>query len=48
MTHGIDDMLSMLQKYLIYNLKKHFTDVSFLDENPIKNSTKLIFKKERK
>ena len=33
MTQSVDEMLSMLQKYLIFDLKEHFEDVRFCDEN---------------
>ena len=33
MTHSMDEMLSMLQKYLIFDLTDHFDNVRFRDEN---------------
>ena len=33
MTQSMDDMLAMLQKYLIFDLMGHFGDVRFRDEN---------------
>ena len=33
MTHDMDDMLAMLQKYLVFDLVEHFGDIRFRDEN---------------
>ena len=47
MTHSMDDMLSMLQKYLIFDLKEHFADVSFRDENNLIQVMKDIYSKTK-
>ena len=45
MTHSMDDMLSMLQKYLIFDLKDHFENVKFRDENNLIQVMKDIYSK---
>ena len=47
MTHSMDDMLSMLQKYLIFDLKDYFTDVRFRDENNLIQVMKDIYSKTK-
>ena len=45
MTHSMDEMLSMLQRYLIFDLKDHFVDVCFRDENNLIQVMKDIYSK---
>ena len=45
MTQSMDDMMSMLQKYLIFDLKDHFVDVRFRDENNLIQVMKDIYSK---
>lgn len=45
MTHSMDDMLSMLQKYLIFDLKDYFENVKFRDENNLIQVMKDIYSK---
>lgn len=47
MTHSMDDMLSMLQKYLIFDLKDYFEDVRFRDENNLIQVMKDIYSKTK-
>lgn len=48
MTQSVDEMLSMLQKYLIFDLKEHFEDVRFCDENNLIQVMKDIYNKTRR
>ena len=43
MTNNMDDMLHMLQKYLIFDLVEHFADVRFRDENNLIQVMKDIY-----
>lgn len=43
MTNNMDDMLHMLQKYLIFDLVEHFEDVRFRDENNLIQVMKDIY-----
>ena len=45
MTHNMDDMLSMLQKYIIFDLQEHFEGVHFRDENNLIQVMKDIYNK---
>ena len=45
MTHSMDEMLSMLQKYLIFDLTDHFDNVRFRDENNLIQVMKDIYSK---
>ena len=45
MTHSMDDMLSMLQKYLIFDLKDHFENVKLRDGNNLIQVMKDIYSK---
>ena len=47
MTHSMDEMLSMLQKYLIFDLTDHFREVRFRDENNLIQVMKDIYSKNR-
>ena len=47
MTHSIDDMIAMLQKYLIFDLKDHFADVQFRDEDNLIQVMKDIYSKTK-
>ena len=47
MTHSMDEMLVMLQKYLIFDLRDHFEDVRFCDENNLIQVMKDIYSKTR-
>ena len=47
MTHSMDDMLSMLQKYLVFDLMEHFRDVRFRDENNLIQVMKDIYSKTK-
>ena len=47
MTHSMDEMLTMLQKYLIFDLKEHFGDVRFRDENNLIQVMKDIYSKTK-
>ena len=47
MTHSMDEMLVMLQKYLIFDLRDHFEDVRFRDENNLIQVMKDIYSKTR-
>lgn len=48
MTRSMDDMLSMLQKYLVFDLMDHFSDVRFRDENNLIQVMKDIYAKTRR
>ena len=48
MTHSMDEMLSMLQKYLIFDLKDHFENVRFRDENNLIQVMKDIYSKTKR
>ena len=43
MTHSMDEMLAMLQKYLIFDLMDHFETVRFRDENNLIQVMKDIY-----
>lgn len=43
MTHDMDDMLAMLQKYLVFDLVEHFGDIRFRDENNLIQVMKDIY-----
>ena len=43
MTHDMDDMLAMLQKYLVFDLVEHFGDIRFRDENNLIQVMKDVF-----
>lgn len=45
MTHSIDEMLTMLQKYLVFDLTDHFQNVRFRDENNLIQVMKDIYAK---
>lgn len=45
MTHSMDEMLSMLQKYLIFDLVDHFETVRFRDEHNLIQVMKDIYSK---
>ena len=45
MTHSMDEMLSMLQKYLIFDLMDHFETVRFRDEHNLIQVMKDIYSK---
>ena len=45
MTHDKDDMLAMLQKYLVFDLVEHFGDIRFRDENNLIQVMKDIYAK---
>lgn len=47
MTHSMEEMLSMLQKYLIFDLMDHFTEVRFRDENNLIQVMKDIYSKTK-
>ena len=47
MTHSMDEMLSMLQKYLIFDLTDHFDNVRFRDENNLIQVMKDIYSKTK-
>ena len=47
MTHSMDEMLSMLQKYLIFDLTDHFENVRFRDENNLIQVMKDIYSKTK-
>ncbi len=46
-THGIDEMLSALGRYIIFDLREHFGGVRFLDEKNLIQVMKDIFAKTR-
>ena len=48
MTHSMDEMLTMLQKYLIFDLMEHFEDVRFRDENNLIQVMKDIYSKTKR
>lgn len=48
MTQSVDEMLCMLQKYLIFDLKDYFEDVRFCDENNLIQVMKDIYNKTRR
>lgn len=48
MTYSMDEMLSMLQKYLIFDLVDHFTEVRFRDENNLIQVMKDIYSKTKR
>lgn len=48
MTHSMDDMLSMLQRYLIFDLKEHFEEVRFRDESNLIQVMKDIYSKTKR
>ena len=45
MTHSMDEMLGMLQKYLIFDLMDHFETVRFRDEHNLIQVMKDIYSK---
>ena len=45
MTHSMDEMLTMLQKYLVFDLTDHFQNVRFRDENNLIQVMKDIYAK---
>ncbi len=47
MTNSMDEMLAMLQKYLVFDLMDHFTDVRFRDENNLIQVMKDIYAKTK-
>ncbi|MBU5480686.1 AAA family ATPase [Blautia sp. MSJ-19] len=47
MTHSMDEMLAMLQKYVIFDLKDHFDNVRFRDEDNLIQVMKDIYSKTR-
>ena len=47
MTHSMDDMLAMLQKYLVFDLMEHFGDVRFRDESNLIQVMKDIYSKTK-
>lgn len=47
MTQNMDDMLAMLQKYLIFDLMDHFENVRFRDENNLIQVMKDIYSKTK-
>lgn len=47
MTHSMDEMLSMLQKYLIFDLTDHFENVRFRDEKNLIQVMKDIYSKTK-
>lgn len=48
MTHDMDDMLAMLQKYLMFDLVEHFGDIRFRDENNLIQVMKDIYAKTKR
>ena len=48
MTHSMDEMLSMLQKYLIFDLMDHFENVRFRDESNLIQVMKDIYSKTKR
>ncbi|MCI9597969.1 MAG: AAA family ATPase [Firmicutes bacterium] len=48
MTRSIDEMLSMLSKYLIFDLTEHFSEMRFRDENNLLQVMKDIFFKTKR
>ena len=48
MTHSMDEMLTMLQKYLIFDLIDHFHGVRFRDENNLIQVMKDIYAKTKR
>lgn len=48
MTHSMDEMLSMLQKYLIFDLIDHFENVRFRDDNNLIQVMKDIYSKTKR
>ena len=48
MTHDMDDMLAMLQKYLVFDLMEHFGDIRFRDENNLIQVMKDIYAKTKR
>lgn len=48
MTHSMDEMLSMLQKYLIFDLMDNFEKVRFRDENNLIQVMKDIYSKTKR
>jgi hypothetical protein len=48
MTHDMDDMLAMLQKYLVFDLVEHFGDIRFRDENNLIQVMKDIYAKTKR
>lgn len=48
MTHSMDEMLSMLQKYLIFDLMDCFEEVRFRDENNLIQVMKDIYSKTKR
>ncbi len=47
MTHSMDEMLGMLQKYLIFDLMDHFNDIHYRDESNLIQVMKDIYSKTR-
>ena len=45
MAHNMDDMLSMFQRYLIFELKDYFVNIRFRDENNLIQVMKDIYSK---
>ena len=48
MTHSMDEMLTMLQKYLVFDLTDHFHEVRFRDENNLIQVMKDIYAKTKR
>ena len=48
MTHSMDEMLSMLQKYLIFDLTDHFENVLFRDKNNLIQVMKDIYNRTKR
>ena len=48
MTHSMDEMLTMLQKYLVFDLTDHFQEVRFRDENNLIQVMKDIYAKTKR
>ena len=48
MTHSMDEMLTMLQKYLVFDLTDHFQDVRFRDESNLIQVMKDIYAKTKR
>lgn len=48
MTHSMEEMLSMLQKYLIFDLIDHFENIRFRDEKNLIQVMKDIFSKTKR
>ena len=48
MTHSMDEMLTMLQKYLVFDLTDHFQEVRFRDESNLIQVMKDIYAKTKR